>query len=94
MSGSSIVKTKGDGSGKHRCPHTSHYGTGPAEASAGLMAMRVTLSLPLPVTLGFPPQGLCGVGEEERGGRRAVRQVLTAMPWPKPEPGCGLAALM
>lgn len=27
--------------------------------------------------------------QEDRGG-----QILTAMPWPKPEPGCGLAALM
>lgn len=31
----------------------------------------------------------------ETGGKGGEgREVLTAMPWPKPEPGCGLAALM
>lgn len=48
---------------------------------------------PRPPTLGS--SGTLSHGRwagKEAGGEG--REVLTAMPWPKPEPGCGLAALM
>lgn len=40
--------------------------------------MGVTLSLPLPLTLAFPPHGLCEVGEEGQGQRGSTYSYAVA----------------
>lgn len=52
-------------------------------------AGRDPLSSPQPPTLGSS-----GTLSHGRQAGKEGWEVLTAMPWPKPEPGCGLAALM